>query len=481
MSVMFAQALPGEQSAPALELWKTFGPIIAAVLTVLGVALTCYITLRKSRKDALFTYAAKALDLRVRQLNEFYAPLRLHLEQSRILYKKLQWSLEKLGKQNAAAKIDLNGFRLLDHAYALLNEAQYEDVKPIVSSILDLGDKISELISKNAGLVEGGLTPTFIEYRAHLELLKSAAKQKPFGTASEGWQEFQYYPRLLNREVMEGYKEVLRHFEVFQQASDRTVWKLLGKTPDSRRESLQQLLDNINYYERSFQSYVEKFDSFDMFAQRDALKRALIPNAAKSTEPVSTPKTRKLLEAGCGTGRDAAAFISDGFEVTAFDISPAMVRLCNRRIRALKESGSEIERSAADQSRCEELAFDEIRYRNEFDAVWASASLLHLPKHEIRPTIERLVRALRLNGVLFMSFKHGRGEAIFDSRHYSYYRRSELSEIVRRIPNAQLHEIWLSDSKGKKLSWCRAALASWKLEFTGKPQMWVNVLIRKIP
>jgi 2-polyprenyl-3-methyl-5-hydroxy-6-metoxy-1,4-benzoquinol methylase len=40
-----------------------------------------------------------------------------------------------------------------------------------------------------------------------------------------------------------------------------------------------------------------------------------------------------ILDAGCGSRRDALAFAKLGYSVTAFDASPALVALAERRIR----------------------------------------------------------------------------------------------------------------------------------------------------
>jgi predicted TPR repeat methyltransferase len=43
------------------------------------------------------------------------------------------------------------------------------------------------------------------------------------------------------------------------------------------------------------------------------------------------PGGRRLLDAGCGTGRSSVAFRERGFEVTGYDLSPAMVATARRR------------------------------------------------------------------------------------------------------------------------------------------------------
>jgi|GEM_PF-3018678 len=315
-------------------------------------------------------------------------------------------------------------------------------------------------------------------YRAHLQMLKAASKQKPSDNASEGWQKFGYYPRILNREISEGYKEVLRHLEVYQEAGDEIIWKLLGRMHDSRREAFRNLLANLSYYERNADAYAAKFDNFDLSELRAKFKAA-VQNDASKRESLYGQGAPKLLEAGCGTGRDVAAFIRDGFAVTAFDVSPAMGRKCNRRIRELRSNPDPQIAERAINSVCDEKTFDEVQYRNEFDAVWASASLLHLPKRDLPDAIQRLTQSLKLDGVMFMSFKYGIGEAEFDSRHYSHFRRRELRTTLSKIAGAEVLEVWLTDRSGKTLSNVATLFAALRLTAQRRSGCWVNVLVKK--
>jgi hypothetical protein len=54
----------------------------------------------------------------------------------------------------------------------------------------------------------------------------------------------------------------------------------------------------------------------------------------------------------------------------------------------------------------------EIEYQNEFDGVWACASLLHVPRKEIDDVLERIILALRPEGICYLSFKEGDGERL---------------------------------------------------------------------
>ncbi|MDP1975918.1 MAG: class I SAM-dependent methyltransferase, partial [Alphaproteobacteria bacterium] len=78
------------------------------------------------------------------------------------------------------------------------------------------------------------------------------------------------------------------------------------------------------------------------------------------------PLSSKILDAGCGVGRDAHVFENLGHKVTAFDGSFEMVKLANQ---ILKEPAKL-------------MLFQDIDFSEEFDGVWAVASLIHVPKHQ---------------------------------------------------------------------------------------------------
>lgn len=76
------------------------------------------------------------------------------------------------------------------------------------------------------------------------------------------------------------------------------------------------------------------------------------------------PASAHILDLGCGSGRDSAYFSSLGYEVTAVDGS---AELCKR-----------VTEKYGIDAYC--LRFEEIEFTSRFDAIWASASLLHIPK-----------------------------------------------------------------------------------------------------
>lgn len=102
----------------------------------------------------------------------------------------------------------------------------------------------------------------------------------------------------------------------------------------------------------------------------------------------------RVLELGCGAGRDGAHIRNRGFDLHATDGIPAMVAKANQRwgldARVMR--------------------FDQLNVRSEYDAVWAHACLLHCPRDELPDVLTRIHRALRPGGYHYASYKLGAGE-----------------------------------------------------------------------
>ncbi len=101
-------------------------------------------------------------------------------------------------------------------------------------------------------------------------------------------------------------------------------------------------------------------------------------------------------------GRDALAFAKRGYWVVAFDASRGMARLARERVGGRAE--------------VLRMRFEDVASREEFDGVWACASLLHVPPASFPAAASRLADALRPGGTWYMSFKLGGGERVAEGR-----------------------------------------------------------------
>lgn len=140
------------------------------------------------------------------------------------------------------------------------------------------------------------------------------------------------------------------------------------------------------------------------------------------------PEGAHLLDAGCGSGRDARAFIEQGFRVTAFDASPALVALAQRHI------GQPVH--------C--LRFQDLTWQAAFDGIWACASLLHVPAAALPDALRRLGDALKPGGTLYASFKYGSGERDHGGRRFTDLDEAGLAALLGKLPPLRERETWIT-------------------------------------
>ncbi|MCI8528370.1 MAG: class I SAM-dependent methyltransferase [Lachnospiraceae bacterium] len=153
-----------------------------------------------------------------------------------------------------------------------------------------------------------------------------------------------------------------------------------------------------------------------------------------------------ILDAGCGSGRDAKAFMDAGYVVTALDAS---TEICK-----------EAEKFLGQRVMC--MSFEEMDFCQEFDGIWACASLLHISKETIVQVLKRFRAALKENGILYASFKYGQGERREGERFFMDYQEAPLKELMEECC-FYIVEIFVSQDvrQGRNAQW------------------WVNVLARK--
>ena len=147
---------------------------------------------------------------------------------------------------------------------------------------------------------------------------------------------------------------------------------------------------SIDFYETNAQAFFDRSVEADM-AQGHAEFMALLPPGGR------------VLDAGCGSGRDALEFHRRGFGVTAMEASEALAAL------ARAHTGLPIE----------VMTFDDVAWREAFDGVWACASLLHVARADLPAAVGRLRDALVAGGALWMSFKYGTQERTVAGRTFT--------------------------------------------------------------
>ena len=140
-------------------------------------------------------------------------------------------------------------------------------------------------------------------------------------------------------------------------------------------------------------------------------------------------KGGKILDLGCGSGRDSLFFKELGFDVIAVDGSAEMC------IQAEKNIGQPVVN----------MAFDQLDYDAEFDGIWACASLLHVPSSEIKDVIAKIERALKNGGYFYFSVKYGDYEGEREGRYYTDYTEESVDALFTAVPSLQKVNMWLTD------------------------------------
>ena len=136
----------------------------------------------------------------------------------------------------------------------------------------------------------------------------------------------------------------------------------------------------------------------------------------------------KILEIGCGGGRDAKVLISMGYDYIGTDISSEFVKVAKRLVK----NGKFLCKSVYD------LGFKD----SKFDGFWASAVFLHIPKRRIDEALQDVVRVTRDNGLVFISVKQGKGEPIIEEVYigsnrnlklfWAFYHKTEFDKVLKR-------------------------------------------------
>ena len=159
--------------------------------------------------------------------------------------------------------------------------------------------------------------------------------------------------------------------------------------------------ENIDYYNKNAAEFIKGTLHADMSEWRRRFLKYV-------------KKGGCILDAGCGSGRDSKAFLQDGYKVTAFDASEEMCKA------ASTFAGLEVM----------QMEFREVEFQNEFDGIWACASLLHVSYEELPEVMLRLNRALKKDGIIYLSFKYGTKKKTKGGRSFSNFTEETVKTLL---------------------------------------------------
>ena len=155
----------------------------------------------------------------------------------------------------------------------------------------------------------------------------------------------------------------------------------------------------------------------------------------------------KILDFGCGSGRDTKYFISKGYDVDATDGSEELCKI------ASEYTGIKVK----------QMLFAELDEIELYDGVWACASILHVEKKQLSEIMKKIAIATKKGGIVYTSFKYGDFEGIRNGRFFTYLTEESFEELLRKVPELAIEKLWISaDVRAER-----------------GEERWLNIVLRK--
>jgi SAM-dependent methyltransferase len=136
----------------------------------------------------------------------------------------------------------------------------------------------------------------------------------------------------------------------------------------------------------------------------------------------------RILDLGCGPGRDLAAFRALGHEPIGLEGSPPLAAMARRH------------------SGCDVWEQDFLALKlpsGHFDGIFANASLFHVPRQELPRVLSELRAALKPDGVLFASNPRGNNaEGWVGGRYGAYHDIDSWRGFLRAAAFAELEHYY---------------------------------------
>lgn len=159
------------------------------------------------------------------------------------------------------------------------------------------------------------------------------------------------------------------------------------------------------------------------------------------------PVGGKILDFGCGSGRDTKYFISKGYNVDAIDGSEELCKI------ASEYAGIQVK----------QMLFQELNVSEKYDGVWACASILHVEKTKLPDVMKKMASATKKGGVVYSSFKYGDFEGVRNGRFFTYLTEESFGELLRKVPELVIEKLWISaDVRAER-----------------GEERWLNIMLRK--
>ena len=192
--------------------------------------------------------------------------------------------------------------------------------------------------------------------------------------------------------------------------------------------------NTINYYNENAKAFIEGTVSVEFTRVQDAFLQLL-------------PSKGKILDFGCGSGRDTKYFLEHGYKVDAIDGS---IELCKF---AREYTGIDVKH----------MLFQELAEVEKYDGIWACASILHVKRAELPDILQKICKATKKNGIIYVSFKYGNFEGERNGRYFTDMTEETMEDLLVHVSELKIEKQWITGD-------VRAGRGD---------ERWLNMILRK--
>ncbi len=171
----------------------------------------------------------------------------------------------------------------------------------------------------------------------------------------------------------------------------------------------------ISYYNTNAKNFVSNTISVDFASTQKKFMDKL-------------PENAKILDFGCGSGRDTKYFLSQGYQVDAIDGSTELCKL------ASEYTGIKVQH----------MYFQELAETEKYDGIWACSSILHVPLANLADIMAKMLTALKCNGIIYTSFKYGTFSGERNGRYFTDMTEDTFSDFFKQIKHATIEDQWIT-------------------------------------
>ena len=178
-------------------------------------------------------------------------------------------------------------------------------------------------------------------------------------------------------------------------------------------------MNTLDYYNKNSEEYFNSTLNVDMTNTYKAFLKLV-------------PKDGKILDLGCGSGRDSMNFMKLGYEVTAVDGAKELA----------KKASVLLEKEVIVST------FEELELKQKFHGIWACASLLHIKREDLKIVLNNLYNNLEDNGVFYMSFKYGEKEYVDDkNRYFNCFTDESIISFINENTKFNILDLYITEDK----------------------------------